>query len=230
MSQSDDKLVINVDSRADLGKGACRRLRKAGKLPAIVYGLNKPSYPVTVEPRRIENLLRSDAGRNAMITLSLDGGKDTRAVMIRDLQFDPIRDTVTHVDFVRLDLEKEVHVKVPIQLVGVPDGVKNEGGLVDFVQREINVACLPTGIPGHLDVDISELHIGQHVSVEDVEPGEGVKLLDPPDTIIAVVAAPKAEEEPEAVEGEAVEGEVDPDAPADGEAAATAEDDAAKES
>jgi len=227
MSQSAEKIVINVQSRSDVGKGACRRLRAAGQLPAIVYGLNRPAYPVTVEPRRIEQLLRTDAGRNAMITLSLDGGKDTRAVMIRDLQFHPISDTLTHVDFVRLDLEKEVQVKVPIQLVGLPEGVKNEGGLVDFVQREINVACLPTGIPGHLDVDISALHIGQHVSVEDVDPGEGVKLLDPPDTIIAVVAAPKAEAVEEA---EAEEAEAAADAPAEGEGAAPAEDEAAKES
>jgi large subunit ribosomal protein L25 len=160
---------------------------------------------VAVDPRRIEEVLRLGSGRNTVFTLRLVGQDSKRDAMIRELQRDPLTDRPTHVDFVRIDVSKAVHVSVPIRLLGLATGVKNEGGILDFVQREVEVECLPGLIPEHLDVDVSGLHINQHVSLRDVSVPEGVRVFGDLEQIIAVVSAPKAEEEPAAVAAEAVE-------------------------
>ena len=159
---------------------------------------------VAVRPREIDHLLKQAMGRNTVFTLRLGGeGGTTREAMIRELQRDPVSELMLHIDFVRVDPTKMVHVRVPVRLIGTPEGVKNEGGIVDFVHRDVEVECLPTAIPGHLDVDISALHINQNVSVKDLGAEENVQVLDPPESIIAVVVAPKAEAEPTDAEEEA---------------------------
>jgi len=204
------KHVIEVEARSGRGKGDCRRLRAAGRIPGNVYGLDREPFAVSVAPRAIEELLRTDAGRNAMITLSMGGSGETRQVLIRELQRDPLSESLLHIDFLRLDVTKPIQVNVPVRLTGVPLGVKNDGGILDFVHREVQVSCLPADIPGHMDLDVSELHVGQHVSVADIRFASGVSPVDPPDTIIAVVSAPRREE----VAAEAAEAE----APAEEEA------------
>lgn len=221
MSKSDKAIVLEVQPRTETGKNANRRLRAAERIPCNVYGLGADPFSASVAPKRIEELLRA-SGRNAMVTLALPGAKDTRAVMIRELQRDPVSERLLHVDFVRLDLTKPVRLDVPVHVVGTPTGVKNEGGILDFVHRTISVSCLPTEIPESFDLDVSELHVGQHLSVSDIIFAEGLQVHDQPDLIVVTVAAPKIEEEPEAAAEEAaVEGEAAA-APAEGPAEADA--------
>ncbi|MCH7780936.1 MAG: 50S ribosomal protein L25, partial [Acidobacteria bacterium] len=187
-------------------------------LPANVYGLGLKSFAISVEPRRVEDLLRSGSGRNTILTLSMKGGDESRDVMIREIQRDPVHEGLRHVDFVRVDPNRKMQVRVPVNLLGIPDGVKNEGGLIDFIHREVLVNCLPSAIPAHLDGDISELHIGQQLTVKDLQVLGDVEIVDDPDMVLVVVAQPRVEEEPVAAEEEVV-AEAD-EAPAEGEAAA----------
>lgn len=212
------KIILEVETREEFGKGPNRRLRAAGRLPANVYGLGLKSFAVSVEPRRVEDLLRSGSGRNTILTLSMKGGDESRDVMIREIQRDPVHEGLRHVDFVRVDPNRKMQVRVPVNLLGIPDGVKNEGGLIDFIHREVLVNCLPSAIPAHLDGDISELHIGQQLTVKDLQVLGDVEIVDDPDMVLVVVAQPRVEEEPVAAEEEVV-AEAD-EAPAEGEAAA----------
>lgn len=199
-------IVVEVDSRSSRGTNASRRLRRAGLVPGIVYGLDRPSFSVTVHARRIEEILKLESGRNTIFTLALSGeGGKKRSVMIRDLQRDPVTENVVHVDFVRVDLTKRVVVMVPIRLIGIAEGVKNEGGTLEVIARSVEVECLPGNIPEHFDVDVTALHVGQHVSISDLPAAEGVEILSDADTVVATIAAPRVEAAPvaEGAEGEA---------------------------
>ena len=203
MARSPAPLMVSVDPRELRGKNASRRLRATGKVPGNVYGMSLDSYAVAVEARRIEEILRLGSGRNTIFTLSLGEGQQSRAVMLRELQRDPVSEQLVHVDFLRVDPTKVVHVRIPVRLVGTPEGVKNEGGVIDFVHRQVEVACMPSSIPERLDIDIEHLHINQNISVKELQTEEGVEILDDPDTILAVVASPRVEveETPEVEEG-----------------------------
>jgi len=157
---------------------------------------------VSVDPKQIDSVLMLESGVNTVFTLALKGESNTREAMIKELQRHPVHDHVVHVDFVRVDPNKAIHVRVPVRLVGTPEGVRNEGGVIDFIHREVEVECLPGEIPEHLDVDVSELHLNQHVSVGDLSLTERVKLLDDPTQTLAVVVPPRVEEEPVAEEVE----------------------------
>src|SRR5262245_35657928 len=146
-------IVVEVSERTGVGKGLAGRLRRQGQLPGIVYGLGLAPFSVTAETRRIEQVLQLETGINTIFNLYLSGQDKSRAVMIRDLQRDPVTDQLVHVDFVRVDLAKSVRVQVPVRLIGIPEGVKTEGGILEHVLREVEVECLPTAIPEHLDVD-----------------------------------------------------------------------------
>ncbi len=190
-----EKQVVEVEPRQTTGKNAARQMRREGKVPGIVYGLDRPPFPVAVAPRKVEEVLKLETGRNTILTLALAGEDRTRSVMIRELQRDPVNDAILHVDFVRVDLARVLTLKVPVRLLGTPVGVKVDGGILEFLHREVEVECLPTDIPEHLDVDVSHLHINQHVSVSDLRPGERVKILTPAEETLAVVAPPRLEEE-----------------------------------
>lgn len=188
-------IVLEVDSRSETGSAASRRMRRAGRIPGNVYGLDRPPFKVAVDPRRIEELLRLESGVNTVFRLTLAGEQRTRDAMIKELQRDPVSGLPMHVDFVRVDVTKLVQVSVPVRLVGLATGVKNEGGIVDFITRSVHVECLPTEIPQHFDIDISELHLNQHVSISNLSVPAGVRILDALDHVLAAVVAPKAEEE-----------------------------------
>lgn len=212
MAVTRESINVDVETRTETGKNACRRLRAAGRIPANVYGLGLAPYAVTVDPRRIEDVLRTGSGRNTIFRLSLAGGKETREVMLRELQRDPVSDRLVHVDFARVDPAKPITVSVPVQLEGLAYGVKNEGGILDFVQRSVQVSCLPLAIPDKLVIDISELHLNQHVAVKDIAVEAGITVVDDPSAIIAVVVASRAEIAEEAVaEAPAEEGAEEPE-------------------
>ena len=189
-------IVVEAQERSDLGKNASRRLRKVGGVPGVVYGLDRPPFPVGIGARKIEEVLSLETGRNTIFTMSLAGQDRSRAVMIKALQRDPVTERLVHVDFVRVDLARSVRVSVPLRLIGIAEGVKTEGGLVEFVLRQVEVQCLPSDIPDHLDLDVSALHLNQHLSVKDLPIRERVTILDDPEAIVCVVAVPKEEAAP----------------------------------
>jgi large subunit ribosomal protein L25 len=189
-------IIVEAEERTDLGKNASGRLRRGGGVPGVVYGLDRPPFTVGVPARKIHEVLSLETGRNTIFTLSLKGQDRSRAVMIKALQRDPVTERLVHVDFVRVDLTKAVKVNVPIRVVGIPEGVKAEGGLLEFVLRQVEVQCLPADIPEHLDLDVSALRMNQHLSVKDLPVKERVTILDEPEAIVCVVAMPKEEAAP----------------------------------
>jgi len=203
-------IVVEASERSDLGKNASRRLRRDGGVPGVVYGLDRPPFTVGVGARKIEEVLGLETGRNTIFTLSLKGQDRSRAVMIKALQRDPVSERLVHVDFVRVDLTRAVRVNVPVRLIGTAEGVKTDGGLLEFMHREVEVECLPSDIPEHLDLDVTALRLNQHLSVKDLPARERVTVLDDPETVVCVVAVPKEEAAPvvEEVEATAAEPEV----------------------
>jgi large subunit ribosomal protein L25 len=180
-------------------------MRKLGRVPGNVYGMELPPFKVAVSARRINEVLMLGSGQNTILTLSMSGADEKRDVMIRELQRDPVSNGLVHVDFVRVDATKPVQVSIPIRLLGTPEGVKNEGGILDFVHREVLVSCLPSSIPEHVDIDVSALHLNQNISVAELTLPEGVEILDDSDAIVAVVSASRAEVSAAEEEAEAAE-------------------------
>src|SRR5918998_2888120 len=189
--------TLEAVKREGRGKNEANRLRASGKIPAVVYGTGKEGkapegVAVAVDPKAMLKILHSDTGANTLITLKLDGGESR--VMVKEYQLDPVTHGLLHADFYQLALDKAIVVAVPILLKGEPKGVKLQGGIVDFVSREIDVECLPTEIPEHIDVDISELALNEAVRVRDLAESPTWKAVTEPDTMIVHVVTIKAEE------------------------------------
>ena len=206
-------IVVEARPRADFGKNVNRRLRAQGLIPGVLYGARKAAVPVAVSPKEIGTILRSASGENTLFDLQLDGSR--RKVILKEFQVEPLKGRLLHADFYEVALDQALEVTVHIELTGVPTGVKVEGGILDFVTRELQVECLPTDIPEKIVVDVSELGMGKHVRVSEIKAPERVTILTDPDVVIAHVVAPRAEEAPAAPEAAA--------APAEGAAAAEPE-------
>jgi large subunit ribosomal protein L25 len=205
--------VIVVSERTATGVNASRRVRAEGKIPAVVYGAGKGSLAISVDRRSVLNFLRKEAGgENAIFLLRLEGTDQERHAMIKEMQVNPQTREIVHLDFVRLVMDEKLRVTVPIELVGTPVGVKNDGGVLDFVTREVEVECLPANIPPHLEADVSALHIGDHVEASAIELPENVVLIEDQDRVIASVGAPRRIEE-ESEEGDDFLLEATPDEP-----------------
>jgi large subunit ribosomal protein L25 len=203
-------LTIEVKTRSQHGKNANRRLRAQGAVPAVVYGMMRDAVPIQVERQDVMTLLKAGTGENTVFLLRMAGSDEQRHTMIREMQVDAIDHQILHIDFQRIDLKEVVRVKVPIEIFGTPEGVKTDGGLLDFVTRELEVECLPTSIPASLALDVSEMRIGDHLEAGVIELPAGVTLIDEPDRVLAAVSMPKAVEEEEVVEDEdLLEGESD---------------------
>jgi large subunit ribosomal protein L25 len=206
------EMTMQVQERTALGKGPNRRLRSGGKIPAVVYGGGKRPVPIEVDRRELRDLLRQSSSENAVFLLKLGDTGKSRHTMIREIQMDPVSRKIVHVDFQRVSMSEKVRVMVAIQLQGTPSGVKDEGGVLDFVTREVEVECLPSDIPPHLGVDVSALEIGEHVEASDLQVPETVTLLEDEERVIASVGHPRIleveEEEEELLEAELEEPEV----------------------
>ena len=204
--------TLAATTRETRGKNEARRLRVAGHVPAVVYGGEaKDSVAVSVDPVVLLRILHSDSGVNTLIDLQLDG-TDSSQVLVKDFQLDPITSELLHVDFYRLAMDKAITVTVPVTLVGEAVGVKTEGGLLDFVTREVQLECMPAEIPEHIEVDISHLSIGDGVRLREVIDGASWTPVSELDTLLAHVTPPMVEETPEeevaaSEEAAAVEGE-----------------------
>lgn len=186
-------IPLKGERRESLGKGGARKSRAAGKIPGVLYGHGEDPVPVAVESRAFQLALHHHAGGNAIVNLGLGGGGDHTA-LIRDVQYDPINHAILHLDFQRISLTEEVEVSVGVRLVGTPIGVKDGGGILEHIVREVECRCLPTAIPGSLDVDVTALNIGDSVHASNLS-APGITILTDPDTTIATVVPPTVMEE-----------------------------------
>ena len=198
-----DQVTLTAEPRAGRGKGEARRLRRAGRIPAIAYGSGLEVTAVSVDGLELYRALRTEAGMNALVRLRIDG--DVHLTMMRELQRHPVRRDILHVDFVAVDRTKKVTVEVPIHLEGEAPG-SEQGGVVDQVLLTATVEVLPLEVPDRLDLDISDMQIGDVKRLSDLPLPKGVGLLGDPERAIVSISAPTVEEEPEEeaeVEGEA---------------------------
>ena len=204
MAIATENTVLEAQPRTAGNKNDARRVRRDGKIPGVVYGAGKEALSVTIDPRQVQRILHSETGHNTIFNLQL-AGSATTPVMIVDWQFDPIKDSLLHVDLKRIDLTKRIAVKIPIVTHGDPKGVKLQGGIHEIVTREIEIECLPDEIPEQFDVNVSELVIGQNIRVSEIPLGGSMKLLSSPDAVVSHVVSVKEEVAPaaEAVEGAA---------------------------
>ena len=208
------EIVVNAKSRDDRGKNAARRLRRQGLVPGIVYGGKGGNIAVAVDPKALQKVLRSEAGRNTILKLDIAGTGATNAIL-KDLQVDPIKDSLLHADFYRIAMDVAIRVTVPINIRGEARGVKVDGGILELITREIEVECLPGDIPERIDVDVSDLGLNGALRVSDLPANAKVKILESPDQVVVHVVSIKEEEAPApaavVVEGEAAAAPAEPE-------------------
>ena len=203
------ELTLEVSRREEAGKGAAGRLRRQGKVPAVVYGGHRETVPITVDRKAVTDLIqKSEHGVRSIFLLKMAGTDQQRHAMIKEIQIDPISRKMTHIDFIRVVMDEVVRTTVPVHVNGTPIGVK-EGGLLDFQVRDLHVECLPNAIPDKIDVDISGLGMHQYIRISELTLPQGVKVLDDPDRVVVGVTHLRAEAEPtpEAAPVEAVPAE-----------------------
>jgi large subunit ribosomal protein L25 len=188
---SNEVIEAQPRSAESRGKNEARRVRAAGNIPAVVYGAKKDSVAVTVNPKHITRILHSDSGHNTIFDLQINGAKEK--VMIVDWQYEPMKDRLLHIDLKRIDMSKPIRVSVPVSLIGVPEGVKTQGGILDQVVREVEIECLPSDIPSHIDVNVEHMVFGDVLRVSDLPHGGKIKFLTAEDQTIAHVTAVKEE-------------------------------------
>jgi len=191
--------TLEAVKRSTAGKNAkneARRLRAAGSVPAVVYGASTgdapASLPVSVDPKSLLRILHSDSGVNTLIKLRVDGTETS--VLVKEYQLDPITNRLLHADFYQLAMDKVLTLTVPVVLRGEPRGVKLQGGLLDFVTRDIEVECLPANIPEHIDIDVSGLELHQSIRVRDLPANDKWKAVSDGETMLVHIVMPKAEE------------------------------------
>jgi large subunit ribosomal protein L25 len=212
------EVTLKAVKRDDTGKGSARRARAEGRVPAVVYGQGIEPLSISVDRREFVTALHTDAGLNVLLNIDVDGS--TTTALTRDIQTDPVRGTLLHADFVKIDLKQEVEVEVPVHVVGEAPGAK-EGGVLEHPLFTLHVRCLPTDVPESIEADISGLQIGDALRVADLSEGRNFTILNDPEAIVASVAQPISEEQLEAMVAEAgAEGaEEEPTEAPEGEAA-----------
>jgi large subunit ribosomal protein L25 len=189
---------LSGNVRDSSGKGVARSLRSSGRVPAIIYGHGREPQSLSIDTRELEKLLSHISAENTVIDLTVDG-KSART-LIREIQRHPFKRQILHVDFQELVAGEKVIVRLPIVLMGVPAGVRMDGGVLDQTLRELEVEVDPSNIPNHVEVDVTELHIGSSVHVSDITLPEGVEIVGDGDASVCVVSAPRAAVEETAAE------------------------------
>jgi large subunit ribosomal protein L25 len=192
------EIKLEAERREGIGKGACRKLRREGKIPAILYGPGEKPIPLMMDGNAFTYLYRSLRGEKALFNLKLKGDRGKKTI-VKDLQRDPIGGKIIHVDFEHISLQKRITVEIPIHLAGIPKGVKEGGGVLEHLLREVEIECLPTDIPEHIEVDVFGLDIGDSIHVGDLEL-PNVRILVPPERSVATVLPPTVYKEAKVVE------------------------------
>ena len=184
--------VIATPRTGKFNKNHARRVRVEGKIPAVVYGAGQDAVAVTVDPRVVTKILHSEAGHNTIFDLNVEGSALVKA-MIVDWQHEPIKGKLLHIDFKRIAMDKAMRVSVPVQLTGVPAGVKNSGGILDQVLREVEIECLPADIPDHIDIDVTGLELHGAIHISDLPHSGSIKFLGEENALVAHVTIIKEE-------------------------------------
>lgn len=196
---------LSASRRSETGKGAARSLRRNGRIPAIIYGHDREPQPLAVPERDLEKLLSQISADNTVVELSIEGA-GARA-LIREIQRHPFKRQILHVDFQEIVAGEKMTMRVPLRLVGTPVGVRLGGGIIDHTLRELNVLVDPANAPNHIDVDVTDLELGQSIHVDQLEVPAGVTVLDEPGAAVVVIATPRAAVEAVAPEAEPTPGE-----------------------
>ena len=206
-----DKSLLEAQPRTSGTKNDARRVRREGKIPAVVYGAGKQAMPVSVDPRQVSRILHSETGHNTVFDLALDGERSK--AMIVDWQYEPIKGSLLHIDLKRIAMDQKLKVNVPIELVGEPAGVKQQGGILEQITREVEVECLPGDIPHAIELSVSELVFGTVLRISDLPKNDKVKYLSDPDQPVAHIITIKEEEVPaaEAIAGDAAATPAEPE-------------------
>ncbi|MCK4302287.1 MAG: 50S ribosomal protein L25 [candidate division Zixibacteria bacterium] len=201
------EVPITAIRRDSVGKGFARRERMAGNIPAVVYGPEVEPVPISVDERAFRTAMKAAGGASTLISLDVEGAKNT--VVLREIQRDPVTSKITHLDFHAISMTRPMYLSIPISFVGTPRGVKTDGGIMQITMREMEVSCLPTDIPDKIELDVTDLGIGDSIHVKDVSIPKA-NILDSERRTVVVIAAPtvvKADAVEEAEEAEVVEGE-----------------------
>lgn len=215
-----EQVTLSAERRVESGSRPARRMRREGKVPAIVYGRDLETMSVAISGRELYAALHTEAGGNAILSVEIDGGAPVLAVA-REIQRHPVRGDITHLDLIKVSLDEAIEAEVAIDYLGTPLGAREEGGIVETIATSVLIEALPTAIPSSIPLDISEMEIGDTLKIEDLPETEGVTLLDDPDRPLVTVLAPRLPEEEEvAEEGMELEGE---EAEAEGEGEGVAE-------
>jgi large subunit ribosomal protein L25 len=223
-----EQIVIESKKREETGKGSNRKLRRAGRIPAVLYGHKNETVSLEVDPKDIFKILHSDSGENTIFGLNVPG-RERLNCLIKEYQLEPVSHSLLHADFYEVAMDKTLEVKVPLEAKGEPYGVRTEGGLMDLVHRELHVECLPGDIPESIEVDVTDLKIGDMIRVRDLVVSDKIKILDDPDTVVIAIEHPRAEEEVATVAPTEAETEAEPEVIKKGKAAEPTEEEEEEE-
>lgn len=190
-------ITVEGVTRTETGKGANRKLRREGKIPAVLYGKKVKALSLAVNPKDIFKILHSASGENTIFKISVPDKESVNCLM-KEYQLEPITHSLLHVDFYEVAMDQTLEVEVAVVTKGEAYGVKTEGGLLDIVIRELRVECLPADIPEHIEIDVTNMKIGDHVRVRDLALGDKIKVLNEPEMVVVAVEHPRAEETPAA--------------------------------
>ncbi len=190
--------ILEATTRDTIGKNEARRTRREGKVPAIVYGSTSEgaganAVQIAVEPKALLRILHSESGANTLISLRLAGAGEAK-VLVKEYQIDPVTNAILHADFFRVRMDRMIQVTIPVTIKGEPKGVKVQGGILEFIRREIEVECLPADIPEHVEVDVSELMLHEGIRLRDVATDPKWTSLTDLDSMLVHVIMPKVEE------------------------------------
>src|SRR5678816_3957818 len=200
------EIVVNAKSRDSRGKNAARRLRRDGLVPGVVYGGTAENVAVAVDPKALQKVLRSEAGRNAILKLDIAGTGSTNAIL-KSWQVDPVKENFLHADFFRIAMDVAIRVTVPVAVKGEARGVKVDGGILELIMRAIEVECLPGDIPERIEVDVTDLGINDALRISDVPVHAKIKIMEDADQVVVHVISVKEEAAPAATAAPAAEGE-----------------------
>jgi len=212
MATATENRVLEAQTRTAGNKNDARRVRRSGKIPGVLYGAGKQAQSVSLDPRQISRILHSQSGYNTIFDLALEGGEQAKA-MIVDWQYEPIQGHLLHVDLKRIAMDQKLRVHVPIVLKGESAGVKQQGGILEQVAREVEIECLPSDIPAFIEADVSELVFGKVMRIGDLPRSEKLKFLSDPNQPVAHIITVKEEvaPTPEAVAAEAAAAPAEPE-------------------
>jgi len=200
------QVTLEVEKRDSQGKGPAKRLRVEGKIPAIFYGHGEESIPLTIDAKMFHNILHAHAAENIIFDVKIPGQKNPFKAIIREVQHHPVRGDILHLDLLHISMKKKLHVSVPIVLVGSPLGVREKGGILQHILRELEIECLPGEIPEHIEVDVTELDVGDSIHIRDLSL-EKLNILTEVQRSIATVVPPTVIKAPVVEEEELVEEE-----------------------